>query len=77
VRREVYQTISREAGRALPIVAAERNYALLETLLELTLSGDRDAVLPNYVAFHLCRTRSTRRSRTSEAGRGQGQGKGV
>jgi tetratricopeptide (TPR) repeat protein len=55
LRREVLQVVSREAGRAIPLMAAEQKYGTLETLLELTVSSDRDANLPHYVAFHLLR----------------------
>jgi predicted Zn-dependent protease len=53
VRRELHQIISREAGRAIPVMAAEGNRTVLESLLELTLNSDRAANLPNYTAFHL------------------------
>lgn len=55
IRRELFQVISREAGRAIPQLTVEQNHAMLETLLELTLNSDRDANLPHYVAFHLLR----------------------
>ncbi len=54
-RRELYTVISREAGRAIPLLTIERNHDQLETLLELTIAGDRETNLPNYVAFHLLR----------------------
>jgi predicted Zn-dependent protease len=51
-RRQLNHAVSREAGRAIPLLAAEKNSALLEKLFELTLISDREASLPHYVAFH-------------------------
>ncbi len=53
-KRNLSLTISREAGRAVPPLLADKNYAALDTLLELTVEGD-DSTLPNYAAYHLLR----------------------
>jgi hypothetical protein len=55
LRRELFQHVSREAGRVIPGVLADKNYATLESLLELTLSGDRETALPHYAAYFLLR----------------------
>lgn len=51
-RRQLNQALAREAGRAIPLLAAEKNSALLEKLFELTLNTDREGNLPHYIAFH-------------------------
>ena len=55
LRRELFQHVAREAGRVIPVVLADKNYTTLENLLELTLTGDREAALPHYAAYFLLR----------------------
>src|SRR5260370_15731813 len=57
LRRELFQQVSREAGRVIPVVLADKKYATLESLLELTLSGDRESALPHYAAYFLLRNK--------------------
>ncbi len=49
--------IAQEAGRAVPDVLAEGNFAALEALTELGLAGGDETALANYVAFWLLRGR--------------------
>src|SRR5262245_27319906 len=55
LKRELFQNIAREAGRSVPQMLAEKNYATLETLLELAVNGEPETAIPNYVAYHLLR----------------------
>src|SRR5205823_6853413 len=50
--RELCETVSYQAVRAVPLLLAEKNTALLEKLCEATLDLDREGSLRHYVAFH-------------------------
>ena len=55
LRRELFRSVSLQAGRVIPVVLADKQFATLENLLELTLSGNREAALPHYAAYYLLR----------------------
>src|SRR5262245_484072 len=55
LKRQLYQSITREAGRAIPVLLADKNYTSLEALLELAVNGEPETSITNYVAYHLLR----------------------
>ena len=55
LQRVLYRHVAREAGRAIPVLLADKQHAILETLLEKTLEGDPQTARPGYAAYYLLR----------------------
>jgi predicted Zn-dependent protease len=55
LKGQMYQTIAREAARAVPHLFAGKDYATLEALLELAVNGETETAVFHYVAYHLLR----------------------